>query len=113
MIKRKPREILVPKVIINCKKKSLESFSGKFKWLGERIPDPEPRSREMIHSETWKEERGKLSRDLGAALNALMCVQWESWESQRERAERKFEGIMAVNFPDLLRDMNVHVQEIP
>lgn len=81
MIKRKPREILVPKIIINCKKNSLESFSGKFKWPGERIPDPEPRSREMIHSETWKEERGKLSRDLGAALNALMCVQWESWES--------------------------------
>lgn len=79
-------------------KNSLEEFKGSFQQAAKTIHELEDKAFEIIKSEEQKERLRK---------------KWtEPEEGKREKGvERLFEKVMIKNFPNVMKDMTVNVQE--
>ena len=93
---------------------SLQRFKDRFEQAEESIPELEDMTVEMINSQEQKE------KTLEKSEQSLMDLQDTIKEpniriagvSQQEKgAERIFEEIMAENFSNLMKDMNINIQE--
>lgn len=63
-------------------------------------------------SSLWnRKKREERLRDLWDAASEPTYTSWESKKEKKE-ADRMFERIMAENFPNLMKDNNINIQEV-
>lgn len=120
-IKRKPNKkpkkiILDLKTTITDMKNSLEGFKSKSEWAEKRIS--ELKAIEIIKSEEKKEKRLQNSKqsltDLGTPSRRTTYAPHtgEVPEGERQKGAERIEEIMAENYPNVMEDKNINIQEV-
>lgn len=97
-------------------KNSLEGFKSKSEWAEKRVS--ELRTIEIIKSEEKKGKRLKKSkqslRDLGTPSSRTIYAPHpvEVPEGERQKGAERIEEIMAENYPNVMKDKNINIQEV-
>ena len=115
-LKRGQKEILELKSKITEIKNSLEEFKCRFEQAKERISKLKERTTGMIKYEEQKVKRLKKSeqnlRDLRyQQADQHRTVGVPEREERKKTAERISEEIMAENFPNSVKNMNINIQQ--
>ena len=99
------------------KKNSLEEFKGKFEQAEENISELEDRTMEIIEADKLKKKRlQKSEQSLRDMWDTIMWINIsiigipEEMERDRE-AERIREKILAENYSNVMKGMNIKIQE--
>lgn len=117
IIERNQTEILELKSTIMEMKNSLDVLSSIFQQAEERINELEDREIKIIQFEDHKEKKMKKNeQSLGnlwdTIKHANICTTGVLEGKKREKgAERIFKGIMTKNVPNLMKAINLHIQE--
>ena len=115
--KKNQTQILDLKSTITKLKNSLKKFNSRVGQAEERISKLEDRATEIFKSVEQKETRLKKGeqslRDLWDTTKwtNIICIMGIPEGEEREGAERIVEETMAENFPNLMKDMSINIQD--
>uniref|UniRef100_A0A9L0RHZ4 L1 transposable element RRM domain-containing protein n=1 Tax=Equus caballus TaxID=9796 RepID=A0A9L0RHZ4_HORSE len=116
-IKKNQTEILEMKNTIEEIKKNLDALNSRADNMEERISNLEDRNIGMLQAEEEREVRLRRNeetlRELSDAIRRcnIRIIGIPEGEEREKEAESLFKEIMAENFPNLVREMELHVTE--
>ena len=87
-------------------KSSLEGLEGRFEQVEERISELEDRTMEITECEEENNIEGKKW-----SLSDHTYALWGSRRRGERERDRVLEEVMAENFPSLISNMNINIQE--
>uniref|UniRef100_A0A8C4M3G8 LINE-1 retrotransposable element ORF1 protein n=1 Tax=Equus asinus asinus TaxID=83772 RepID=A0A8C4M3G8_EQUAS len=116
-IKKNQSEILEMKNTMQKIKKNLDSLNSRVNNMEDRISNLEDRNIEMLQTEEERELRLKRNEETLQELSNrirrcnIKIIGIPDGKEKEKRAESLFKEIMAENFPNLGREMELHVTE--